>query len=439
MNDERFSLVCRSLVCATSLLVASGCGSSDGTKGSHIRTPIALQAGQIGMIVGAGGPENKGTDQVDANADGKVDPPIPVLEALLDTPMDVAFSPEGRLLVIDWNGHKIRAVDADGNLAFLVGTGKEGDGCEKPAVDGKCPIDGTELNHPTDMTFDSDGRLVIAAWHNSKLKRADLKAGLVENECGDGKRNFAGDGKTCKDANGLDQVTFDLPSSVVFDKAGNLLIADQANQVIRRIGAADGIVKTVAGNCPGSLGFGCTAGLGYSGDGGPATEAKLTNNLGQGTDPQGKIALDAQGNLYIADTGNNVIRKVTPGADGILGEGPPEEEIITTFAGTGEPGFSGDGGPATAAKLSSPTDVAAAEDGSVYIADRANSCVRKVAPDGTITTAAGSCGHAGMPEDGAMATETVLDSPYGVALDGKGGLYIAATHNNCICKVLLPK
>jgi hypothetical protein len=385
-------------------------------------------------MVGAG---FKGTDQVDANADGKVDPPIPVLEALLDTPMDVAFSPMGQPFVIDWNGHKIRAVDANENLDFEVGTGKEGDACEAAAVDGKCPIAATELNHPTDITFDPTGRLVIAAWHNSKIKRADLGPGLVENVCGTGARNFAGDGMTCKDATGKDQVTFDLPSSVVYDKAGNLFIADQANQSIRRLGAADGIVKTVAGNCPGSLGFGCTAGLGYSGDGGPATAAKLANNLGQGTDPQGKIAFDAQGNLYIADSGNNVIRKVVPGADGIIGDGPPEEEIITTFAGTSEPGYSGDGGPATAAKLASPTDVAIAADGTVYIADRANSCIRGVKPDGTIETVAGQCGNPGTPTDGSLATDAQLDSPYGVALDAKGALWVAATHNNCICKVAL--
>ncbi|HEX7668035.1 MAG TPA: hypothetical protein VF395_00545, partial [Polyangiaceae bacterium] len=279
----------------------------------------------------------------------------------------------------------------------------------------------------------------VSAWHNAKIKRLDFTTGLVENVCGTGGRKYEGDGKTCKDDTGLDQVSFDLPSSVVFDKAGNLFISDQANQVVRRIGAEDGIVKVVAGHCPGTPGFGCPAGRGYTGDDGPAAEAQIANNLGQGTDPQGKITFDRDGNLYIADTGNNAVRKVTPGSDGILGDGDASEEIITTIVGTGEPGYSGDGGPATGAKLSSPTDVAVAEDGTLYIADRSNSCVRKVTPDGTISTLAGQCGTPGYSGDGSAATEAGLRTPYGVALDDKGSLFIADTKNNCIRQVLLAK
>ena len=106
-------------------------------------------------------------------------------------------------------------------------------------------------------------------------------------------------------------VAFDLPSSLVYDQAGNLFIADQANQVVRRLGT-DGMVKTVAGNCPATPGFGCFMGQGYAGDGGMATAARLRNNLGQGADPQGKIAIDGAGNLYIADTMNNRVRMVMP-------------------------------------------------------------------------------------------------------------------------------
>ncbi len=423
------------LVAAGALLVA--CGSTPPKTTTTRTTEPDIGVGQIGTIIGTG---NKATDPVDGNADGKVDPPIFALDANIDQPMDVAFSKEGKLFVIDWNGHKIRTLGADGMLAFVVGTGKEGDACETTAVDGDCPLAGAELNHPTDITFDDSGRMVIAAWHNAKIKRADLSTGLVHNVCGTGNRKFEGEGMTCVDDTGKNQVSFDLPSSVTFDAAGNLFVSDQANQVIRRIGAADGIVKVVAGNCPGTPGFGCTAGRGYTGDDGPATAAQLDNNLGQGTDPQGKIAFDRRdGSLYIADTGNNVVRKVVPGADGIIGEGSPDEEIMTTVAGNGTPGYSGDGGPATAAELSSPTDVAIADDGTLYIADRSNSCIRRVAPDGTITTAAGQCGNVGDAGDGETATEAGLRTPYGVALDGKGGLYIADTLNQCIRKVVLPK
>lgn len=423
------------------LMAAGGAAACSGSAAppapAPAPEPIHIGPGEIGTIIGAG---ERRTDPVDANADGKVDPAIPPLQAHIDSPMDVAFSPSGQLFVIDWNGHKIRAIDDKGNLAFIVGTGKEGDACEANAVDGKCPLSASELNHPTDMTFDSDGRLVIAAWHNAKIKRADLQTELLENTCGSGARKFAGDNGPCHDASGADLVSFDLPSSVAFDKAGNLFISDQANQVIRRITAStdgSGIVKTVAGNCPGTPGFGCPSGRGYEGDGGPALQAKLANNLGQSTDPQGKVAFDTQGNLYIADTGNNVIRKVTPGSDGIIGDGDPSEEIITTVAGTGQPGFSGDDGPATKAQLSSPTDVAVADDGTLYIADRANNCVRKVATDGNISTVAGQCPTPGYSGDGELATEAGLRQPYGVALDGKGGLYIADSFNHCIRKVVL--
>jgi streptogramin lyase len=426
---------------------AVACGSDDAPKQPTHRQPVHIGPGQIGTIIGTG---DRRTDPVDADDNGKVDPAIPPLDASIDEPMDVTVSPDGRLFVLDWNGHKVRALDDEGNLAFVVGTGKEGDACEAPAVDGKCPATAAELNHPTGMAFDSDGRLVIAAWHNSKIKRVDLGAMLLENVCGTSARKFEGDDGPCKDpTTGKDRVSFDLPSSVAFDDAGNLFISDQSNQVVRRLGVEDGIIKTVVGNCPGTPGFGCPSGRGYTGDNGPATadticrqdpactKAKLNNNIGQGTDPQGRITFDSAGNLYIADSGNNVVRKVSPGSDGVIGAGDPAEEIITTIAGTGEPGYSGDGGPATEAKLSTPTDVAVAKDGTLYIADRSNNCVRQVTVDGTITTRAGTCGTAGFSGEGELATEAALYQPYGVALDDKGGLYIADTLNHCIRKVEL--
>jgi sugar lactone lactonase YvrE len=434
MSHSSASARCSGAALVAAAFAVACSGGSETAPVSHPQ-PIHIGPGQIGTIIGDG---ERRTDAVDADSDGKTDPAIPPLEAHLDSPMDVAFSPKGQLFVIDWNGHKIRAIDSTGDLAFMVGTGKEGDACETTPVDGKCPASAAELNHPTDMTFDANGLLVIAAWHNAKIKRVDLDAMLLENVCGTGNRKFEGDNGPCKDpATGKDVVSFDLPSSVAFDKAGNLFISDQANQVVRRLGV-DGTVKTVVGNCPGTPGFGCPSGRGYAGDGGPATQAKLSNNLGQSTDPQGKVAFDGSGNLYIADTGNNVVRKVTPGSDGVLGDGSPDEEIITTVAGTGQPGFAGDNGPAKAAQLASPTDVAIATDGTLYIADRSNSCVRKVGTDGVISTVAGQCGIPGFSGDGEAATEAGLRTPYGVALDDKGGLYIADTLNHCIRKVVLP-
>ena len=410
------------------------CGSSGGGNNPPPPPPPA-GAGQITTIAGSG---QRATQPSDANRDGVADAPIAATLAMFDTPMDTAIDPAGALLILDWNGHKVRRLNAAGMVEFVVGTGVEGDACESPQVDGTCPLIASELNHMSDVAFDPMGRLAIAAWHNAKIKVADLAANALVDACGDGRRNFAGNGGPCVSATGAKLVSFDLPSGVIYDKHGNLLIADQSNQVIRRIGT-DGIIKTVAGNCPGTPGFGCPMGQGYAGDGGPATMAKLSNNFGQAADPQGKITLDAAGNLYIADTQNNVVRKVVPGADGILGDGDPSEEIITTFAGNHTRGFSGDGGPATAAQLSGPRDVAVGPDGALYIADTDNNCIRRVGTDGVISTAVGQCGPtSGFAGDGALATAATLATPYGVNVDASGNIFVADSGNNRIRKVMAP-
>jgi serine/threonine-protein kinase len=165
--------------------------------------------------------------------------------------------------------------------------------------------------------------------------------------------------------------------------------------------------------------------------------------VGQETDPQGKIAMGPDGSLYIADTENNVIRRVVPGSDGVIGDGNPNEEIITTVIGynPGTAGYFGDDGPANTALLNGPRDIKAAPDGSVIIADTENNCIRKVSPgadsvvtgdaDEIITTVAGRCGDAGnFAGDGAPAALAALNRPYGIELDAAGNLYIADTYNN---------
>ncbi|TMC29793.1 MAG: hypothetical protein E6J27_04665 [Chloroflexi bacterium] len=156
------------------------------------------------------------------------------------------------------------------------------------------------------------------------------------------------------------------------------------------------------------------AGRDFSGDGGPATAARLLAPAG--------VALDPAGNLYIADTADHRIRKVTPGG------------TISTYAGSGNFGFSGDGGPATAAELNFPRDVALDPAGNLYIADSGNSRIRKVSPGGTISTYAGS-GSRGFSGDGGPAAAAQLNNPVGMALDPAGNLYIADITNNRIRKV----
>src|SRR5204862_317026 len=190
------------------------------------------------------------------------------------------------------------------------------------------------------------------------------------------------------------------------DAGGNLYIADLGNERIRKVAAATGIITTVAGNGV----------FGFAGDGGAATSASLSGPVG--------VAVDAGGNLYIADNWNNRIRKVAAATG-----------IITTMAGNGNPTFAGDGGAATSASVYVPTGVALDASGNLYIADYGNQRVRKVdAASGIITTVAGN-GSPAFAGDGGAATSASLNSPVSVALDASGNLYVADQGNHRIRKV----
>jgi DNA-binding beta-propeller fold protein YncE len=402
------------------------CGPEDSRPDQHVPA-----SGDIVSVLGTG---EQASDRNQFDADGR---PIgiPPEEARLDSPLDVVFDASGRMFAIDWNGHKLRVLEADGLVYPAVGTGFEGDGCRvDPAADGTCPAIETRVNHPADMLAAPGNVLVIAAWHNSKIKEFDFETNAVRDLCGSGARDYLGDGGSCFGDDGTELVALDLPSSVAMDAAGNLFIADQANQVIRRLDTT-GVVTTVCGSCP-KGGFGCPEGIGYLGDGGPATEAKLNNSYGQSVLPAGKLAFDAEGNLWIADTFNHALRRVTPGPDGILGDDDPADELIETMAGNGTPGFSGDGGPARDALLDRPTDIAFAPDGALVVADRGNHCIRRIDAEGVISTVAGRCGTPGASGDGRSATDAHLDGPFGVAFAPDGALVVADTSNHRIRKIL---
>jgi hypothetical protein len=323
------------------------------------------------------------------------------LRTELYLPQDVTVGASGELFILDWNNHRVLAVDAAGSVRRLLGTGEVGDG---PDGDARAMA----INHPTHLALAPSGALVVAVWHNSKLIEFDPATETAVTLAGNGARDFGGDGGPLADA------LFDLPVATAFDRAGDMFITDQGNQRIRKVDGA-GIVRTYAGN-----------GIpGFSGDGGPAAAAQVRFPGGDSPPPSGRLVVDRAGNLYFADSGNHRVRKIDPGG------------TISTVAGNGDPTFAGDGGPAVSASLARPSDVEVDDAGNLYIADTDNACVRRVDPAGVITTIAGRCGAPGFAGDGGPATAALLEQPYGLALAGDDRLYVADTLNHRIRLVYL--
>ena len=221
---------------------------------------------------------------------------------------------------------------------------------------------------------------------------------VITTIAGTGTPAFSGDGAAATLAN------INKPNSVAVDRWGNVYFMDEENKRVREVSNA-GVIKTVAGNGT----------VGYSGDNGPATAAKICFATG--------VAVDSSGNVYIADYANQRIRKVN--ASG----------VITTFAGNGTAGYTGDGVQATATELWSPWGVCFDKQQNLYIADYYNYCIRKVSPAGIISTVAGSHGSSGNTGDGGPATLATLNEPRGVAVDNAGNIYIADGANNRVRKV----
>jgi sugar lactone lactonase YvrE len=388
----------------TGALAATGC-DSDGPPGPQPPDPLpsacARVSGAICTVAGTG-------------IAGDGEDLLPPLQTRLYAPVDIAFGPGGGpMVVVDWNNHRIRAVDAQGRLHIVAGIGEL---APDVAISDE---PGTRLNHPTDVTFDLQGRMVIAAWHNSRVKRLDMSTLALEDIAGTGARSYGGDGGPAM------KCDLNLPASVVYDPAGNLFVSDQANQRIRMVDP-QGIISTVAGS----------GRRGFAGDGGDALQADFALPVGQRGHPAAHIALAEDGTLFLADTENNRIRQISPGP----------MRVVTTVAGAGTYGSAGDGGPAVNAELAYPVDVAIGPDKALYIADTENNCVRKV-QDGLITTVAGVCGGCGAAlddacrcpsvdaaciGDGKLATTARLKRPTGIAFDRDGNLYIADTLNHRI-------
>ena len=254
----------------------------------------------------------------------------------------------------------------------------------------------TEISLVDGIAVDKNGNIYIAMRDHNIISRVDTHGNLTR-FAGTGESGFSGDeGKAI-------EARLKIPAGLTFDKKGNLYIADRNNHRIRKVDTR-GIITTVAGN--GTAGF--------SGDGGKATQAQL--NLPSG------VAVDDKGNIYISDRSNNRVRVVD------------NKGTITTFAGNGGDGYSGDSGPATKAQLSKPFGLALDKKGNLYIADRENNRVRKVNPQGIITTVAGDGGFFFMGDNGPSYRASIA-GPTGIVVDKNGILYIADRNNNRIRSV----
>jgi hypothetical protein len=283
-----------------------------------------------------------------------------------------------------------------GTITTVAGTGQAGfSGDSGPATQ-------AALVSPFHLSLDAAGDLFIACGNadggiGNRVRRMS-PAGIISTVAGSGKYTYSGDGGPATSA-GINTV------AATVDTASYLYIADSDNNRVRKVDAS-GIITTVAGGGHPAAGVG---------DGGPATSARLDN--------PSDVVLDARGNLFIAEFGGHRIRMVTPAG------------TISTVAGTGQAGFAGDGGPATAAQLNVPISVILDEAGRLYIADLVNHRVRMVGPDGTIRTIAGGGNPADGLGDGGLATEARLSFPSDVALDGAGNLFIADNRNRRIRRV----
>ena len=288
----------------------------------------------------------------------------------------------------DVGNSRIRRVDLTTGIITTVAGGGTTD-----LGDGGPATEAIFSSHPMRVTGDNAGNLYVTDAHHARIRKIDIATGTITTVAGCGTEGNSGDGGPAV----LAQLA--SPHGSALDRHGNIYIADLKNDRIRKVDGATGIITTVAGNGE----------HGYSGDGGPATEAMLASPIA--------VTCSADGDLYIADHRNSRIRKV----DAATG-------IITTVAGTGEQGFNGDGGPATQAAIALPRDIALDPDGSLYIADGANNRIRKVDPDGTISTVAGT-GSADFSGDGGPAHKASLSMPYSIALDSDGNLYVVDTGN----------
>ena len=303
----------------------------------------------------------------------------PAVEAQLDIPLGVAVDHVGNLYIADYLNSRIRRVDTSGTITTIAGTGElnyGGDGG---------PAEKARLSFPSAVAADKNSNLYIADTGNHRIRRVDA-SGTITTIAGTGKRGYDFDGPAV-------EAQLDKPSGVVVDEDGNLYIVGLYNFGIRRVDATGTMSGVPGSDEP------------YDG---PEDEFLYSRDRG--------LAVDNAGNVYIANIDNNYVRRVD--ASG----------TVSVIAGTKEPGYSGDGGPAVEAQLNFPAGLAVDNAGNLYIADAGNHRIRRVDTSGIITTIAGT-GEPGYGGDGGPATKAQLSSPVALTVDGSGNLYVADLGN----------
>jgi len=318
----------------------------------------------------------------------------PATAAAIGLPFAVATDAAGNYYVSSVSANVVRKIDASGTISTVAGGGS---GCPEQtnSVGDGCLATSAILSGPFGLAIDAAGRLYIADQSHHRVRMVDPASGRISTVAGSGVAGYTGDGGSATAAR------LNYPTGLAVTAAGDLYIADKNNHVVRRV--SGGIITTAVGN----------GASGSSGDGGPATAATLTTPCG--------LAVDGFGSLYVADQGANVVRLVTAG-------------VISTFAGTGTRGFGGEGGPANVALLAGPCGLTVDGAGGLFIADAGNQRVRRVASDGTIMTVAGS-GSTTFSGDGGPATDAGISSPLGQAVGTDGRLYIVDMGNNRVRSV----
>jgi DNA-binding beta-propeller fold protein YncE len=322
----------------------------------------------------------------------------PATSALLNQPFDVAFDSRGDLYFSDTFNHRIRKVEGrTGVIRSVAGSGKPGfSGDGGPATDAM-------MNEPYGVVLDNQGNLYFADRLNRRVRKVDAGTSLISTIAGTGQAESSGDGGPANRAALVE------PNGVALDPSGHhLYIADVAAHRIRTVDLATGRMSTFAG----------TGRARHDGDGGTAARASIW----------GARAVDvgSDGTVYILEREGNSLRAVDPAS-----------RVITTIAGTGSKGYSGDGGPATQAGFNGPKELAVDRRGQVWVVDTENHAIRVVDPvSRMIPTVAGS-GKPGGDGDGGAARTARLDRPHGVAVGPDGSIWIADTNNHRLRKVTI--